>query len=445
MVNSADGCSWSSDGTSFCISDPDFFEAHTLPTFFKHSQLSSFIRQLNMYNFSKTEGQLQWTHPKFRRNFAQWLPQIKRKPSSSMKAATAAQVAPAPVASIAAPTTSVAPAASTVRVRLSAVTQAAQPAPPSAATTVSAARLTQQQQRIDALLAERQADHERIEALERNEERMRERLRKSRNIRMRLHSEVQQMTRMLSAMLPPAQYCELKDLFAARDVDELDDELPSKSADYKDDEALDMRKQKKQTFSENAENHGFQLPTSSYPSASTPRYDEFISDFPAITPMAALVPQHATYASLFTPAAAGDLRFESDSGSQAVSSASSPVHQRRRLNESPSLMPQSVPVVMSASALMAQLSHSDASASTHDSDSVSPTSTDCSMPPLDSWSTSLNELSVASQPANADDVGNALSQSQYQWLQLQLANIMFQSSVLPSGGLGNWSNDISKA
>jgi hypothetical protein len=67
------------------------------------------------------------------------------------------------------------------------------------------------------------------------------------------------------------------------------------------------------------------------------------------------------------------------------------------------------------------------------------------MPPLDSWSTSLNELSVASQPANADDVGNALSQSQYQWLQLQLANIMFQSSVLPSGGLGNWSNDISKA
>jgi len=55
MVNSADGaiCTWSDHGDMFVIKDADIFAAEVIPKFFKHSNFSSFVRQLNFYGFRK--------------------------------------------------------------------------------------------------------------------------------------------------------------------------------------------------------------------------------------------------------------------------------------------------------------------------------------------------------------------------------------------------------
>jgi hypothetical protein len=42
---------WDSDGQSFSILDMKEFEAYVLPKYFRHSRFTSFVRQLNMYNF----------------------------------------------------------------------------------------------------------------------------------------------------------------------------------------------------------------------------------------------------------------------------------------------------------------------------------------------------------------------------------------------------------
>lgn len=41
--------SWSKNNNSFVVWDPDAFALQLLPKYFKHSKLSSFIRQLNTY------------------------------------------------------------------------------------------------------------------------------------------------------------------------------------------------------------------------------------------------------------------------------------------------------------------------------------------------------------------------------------------------------------
>ncbi|KAJ3391328.1 kinase-regulated stress-responsive transcription factor skn7 [Lobulomyces angularis] len=44
---------WSEAGNSFIITDTDLFQKNVLPIYFSHSNLKSFVRQINYYNFQK--------------------------------------------------------------------------------------------------------------------------------------------------------------------------------------------------------------------------------------------------------------------------------------------------------------------------------------------------------------------------------------------------------
>lgn len=45
--------SWSEDGETFVVKQPENFSSKIIPQFFKHSKFSSFVRQLNFYGFRK--------------------------------------------------------------------------------------------------------------------------------------------------------------------------------------------------------------------------------------------------------------------------------------------------------------------------------------------------------------------------------------------------------
>lgn len=79
---------WTEDGSSFIISDIYNFTNSVLPTFFKHKNLSSFIRQLNMYGFRKEKEDdsqtLEFTHPLFHRDKKELLKDIHRKSSETL-------------------------------------------------------------------------------------------------------------------------------------------------------------------------------------------------------------------------------------------------------------------------------------------------------------------------------------------------------------------------
>ena len=73
---------WTDDGNAFLVLDEFAFAKQLLPLYFRHKNFSSFIRQLNFYNFSKrqVDGKyIRLQHPYFKRNQLQLLQLIKRK------------------------------------------------------------------------------------------------------------------------------------------------------------------------------------------------------------------------------------------------------------------------------------------------------------------------------------------------------------------------------
>ncbi|XP_034400904.1 heat shock factor protein 1 [Cyclopterus lumpus] len=85
---------WSPSGTSFHVFDQARFSKDVLPKFFKHSNMASFIRQLNMYGFRKVvhiehgglvkpeRDDTEFQHPFFIRGEEHLLENIKRKVTS---------------------------------------------------------------------------------------------------------------------------------------------------------------------------------------------------------------------------------------------------------------------------------------------------------------------------------------------------------------------------
>mmetsp|Transcript_1194 Transcript_1194/g.1296 ORF Transcript_1194/g.1296 Transcript_1194/m.1296 type:complete len:280 (-) Transcript_1194:169-1008(-) len=76
---------WSEDGRAVVIKQPAEFALQVLPKYFKHSNLSSYIRQLNMYNFrkKKTSNLECFVHDCFQKDRKDLLAKIKRKKSES--------------------------------------------------------------------------------------------------------------------------------------------------------------------------------------------------------------------------------------------------------------------------------------------------------------------------------------------------------------------------
>ncbi|XP_030065642.1 heat shock factor protein 3 [Microcaecilia unicolor] len=84
---------WSWNGQNFSILDEQRFAKEIIPKYFKHNNISSFIRQLNMYGFRKVVSlenglikpekgsALEFQHPFFKQGKAELLENIKRKVS----------------------------------------------------------------------------------------------------------------------------------------------------------------------------------------------------------------------------------------------------------------------------------------------------------------------------------------------------------------------------
>lgn len=72
--------SWNDQGTAFIVWHPAEFARDLLPTLFKHSNFSSFVRQLNTYGFRKAaSGRWEFHNDMFRRGDRELLCEIRRR------------------------------------------------------------------------------------------------------------------------------------------------------------------------------------------------------------------------------------------------------------------------------------------------------------------------------------------------------------------------------
>ncbi|CAM9342052.1 unnamed protein product, partial [Ectocarpus sp. 12 AP-2014] len=88
----SDVCGWGEGGNTVVIRKQVEFAKHILPLFFNHSNLQSFVRQLNMYNFRKVmqdPSSGEFKHDLFRKGNEHLLHKIKRKQSAAAAATNA--------------------------------------------------------------------------------------------------------------------------------------------------------------------------------------------------------------------------------------------------------------------------------------------------------------------------------------------------------------------
>ncbi|XP_059607974.1 heat shock factor protein isoform X2 [Phlebotomus argentipes] len=96
--------SWRPDGVSFVIKNQSKFSSELLPLNYKHNNMASFIRQLNMYGFHKVasiengglrfKDEMEFSHPDFRRGEYPLLNNIKRKIATAKGATVDAKKTP---------------------------------------------------------------------------------------------------------------------------------------------------------------------------------------------------------------------------------------------------------------------------------------------------------------------------------------------------------------
>lgn len=92
ICNNEDVIQWNVEGTVFSIENIDHFSKIILPKYFKHKNYASFVRQLNMYNFTrKTDSNMEnsfkeyFKNKYFQRNKLELISNIQRKTNSKKR------------------------------------------------------------------------------------------------------------------------------------------------------------------------------------------------------------------------------------------------------------------------------------------------------------------------------------------------------------------------